>query len=441
MNSWIAQNRFGLGVPLGTIAIRNPEAWLLAQLSPQQALPSAVQSWKSSANIMEEIIRTPKSMKKMSRKDRKKQARQELKQIFWHGFHSNTPFLERVIMFFCNHLTVSAEKNDVALFVPSFQKEVVRANLHRGYGAMLTASTKHPAMLKYLDNIRSSGPDSKKGKRKKIGLNENLAREILELHSIGLESGYTQADVLAFSNILTGWSIPRNQKEFKGTSFFFRARVHQPGSQAEMGIRYAQPGVKKGERVLADLAQSKFTAQRLAYKLVQHFLSDQPDPKLVSNMAKAYLNGKDDIIAMLKEMIRAPESWAPIQKKLKRPDEYVLSTMRMLIPKGHRLNKKQQKQLLGNLVVMGQKPFFAPSPEGWSDNADEWLSGESMLRRLRFAELIAAQFVSEHEDIVQLAEQHLGPTLSEKTRLMIARAPSRKTALALLLSAPDFQRR
>lgn len=441
MNSWIAQNRFGLGIPLHEVNIGNPRDWLFDQLSPTHALPSSIKSWKSSASIVNQTIRTTKSMRKMSKKERKIESRNEISNILWQGHTTQTPFFERVVMFFCNHLTVSAEKNSVAQFIPSFYKEVVRSNMHRGYAAMLIASTKHPAMLKYLDNIRSFGPDSKIGTRRNVGLNENLAREILELHTVGLESRYTQKDVVAFSNILTGWSVPRNKKEWTGSSFHFRESGHQPGAQTVMGKRYTQKGVRKGEALLSDLARSPYTAHRLAQKILKHFICESPDQLLVNKMAKAYLDGNDDIIAMLKVMILDQKSWEPRQQKVKRPDELVLSTMRLLIPSGSKIQKKEQKQLHGNLTVMGQKPFHAPSPKGWSDEAMEWLSGEAMLRRLRFAEQVASHYVSQHPDIMRLAEHSLGPVLSKRTRMFIARAPSRKTALALLLSAPEFQRR
>jgi uncharacterized protein (DUF1800 family) len=430
-----------LGVPKGASVIKNPEKWLLEQLSPNITSPTSIQKIEDSSKRIQRMIEEPKSVKKMARKERKKTSKMDNINLFLEGFHTKTPFLERIVLFFANHLTVSAQKNDVSYFIPSFYKEVIRANLHRGYASMLIASTKHPAMLKYLDNIRSSGPDSKRGKKKKVGLNENLAREILELHSVGLEANYTQADVQSLANILTGWSIPRNKKEYSQSSFYFRDQVHQPGVQKLMGRRYLQKGVRKGEQALSDLAMSPFTAKRLSYKLVQHFVSDKPDPTLVRKITEAYLKGGDDIIAMIKALVRAEESWDHTQRKLKLPHEYALSSLRMLRSSTLELRTKEKKQLMGHLMVMGQKIYSPPSPEGWSDQAEEWLSGESMLRRLRFAERMSAKQVSLHPNVEELANHTLGPMLTPKTRLMLQRAPSREIALALLLSAPEFQRR
>lgn len=438
MKAYIAHNRFGFGIPLVGEKPKSPKTWLLAQLAPQP-IPRSLRTLESSSSRIKRI-KGRKGMKKMERKRWRKEGQRELLVHFWEAYRSKNPFRERVIRFFGNWLTVSARKKSVIPFISSFEREVVRENLNRGFASMLIASAKHPAMLLYLDNVRSAGPDSVKGQRKKVGLNENLAREILELHTVGLAADYTQFDVVSLSKILTGWSIPKRAKEQNGTSFLFREKIHQPGVHTVMGRRYAQKGVRQGEATLKDLAESPFTAQRIAFRLIQHFITDEPPKRLVKKMTMAYLKGGSDIVGMLEVMILDPYSWEPQPRKIKRPDEYLLSSLRMLVPPKKGLGDRVQKQLIGQLRLMGQLPYSPPSPEGWSDNAADWLGGESMLRRLRFAELLSDHFAGQYDAVV-LAKHTFGPLLSKETLTMIQRAPSRRFALALLISSPEFQRR
>ena len=172
---------------------------------------------------------------------------------------------------------------------------------------MLLAAESHPAMLIYLDNARSLGPESLAGIRQKRGLNENLAREILELHTLGVRSSYTQEDVARFANVITGWTvIPPRQDPARGGEFTFNSRMHQPGAQTVLGRSYPDEGLGQGRAVLATLAQHPATANHLARKLARHFVADVPPPDLVEGLAKRFIETQGDLKELAKALVTTP---------------------------------------------------------------------------------------------------------------------------------------
>jgi uncharacterized protein (DUF1800 family) len=343
-------------------------------------------------------------------------------------------FVERLVWFWSNHFCVSADKGNVRQICGAYEREAIRAHVLGRFGDMLLAAESHPAMLVYLDNARSIGPDSIAGLRQKRGLNENLAREILELHTLGVRSVYTQEDVTRFANVITGWTrVPFPQDAERGGEFEFNARMHQPGAQTVIGKSYPDTGVEQGRAVLAALARHPATAKHLATKLARHFVADEPPPALVERLSKRFLATQGDLKAVSKELVTAPEAWEAPRAKLKRPGEWIIGTLRAVGVTPPEIGPMMQAHnLLG-------EPLWRPSaPKGFPDESAPWLDG--LAQRLDIANQFARRAGGE-ADPREMFEEVLAPLASTETRQAIARAESRPQALALLFMAPEFQRR
>jgi uncharacterized protein (DUF1800 family) len=238
-------------------------------------------------------------------------------------------FVERLAWFWSNHFCVSADKFGVRPIAGAFEREAIRTNVLGRFVDMLRAVETHPAMLLYLDNARSIGPTSQAGKNRGRGLNENLAREILELHTLGVRTVYTQDDVTAFAKVITGWSIvPLAQDPERGGEFIFNPRMHEPGTQTIIGEAYADAGFDQGRRVLADLARHPATAQHVAHKLAKHFVADDPALALVERLAKRFRDTEGDLKEVAKALVASPEAWATPRGKLRRPTEWIVASLR-----------------------------------------------------------------------------------------------------------------
>ncbi len=361
-------------------------------------------------------------------------------------------FVERLAWFWSNHFCVSADKGGVRPICGAYEREAIRAHMLGRFGDMLLAVESHPAMLIYLDNARSIGPDSIAGVRQKRGLNENLAREILELHTLGVRSVYTQEDVTRFANVITGWTVvPARQDPARAGEFDFNPRMHQPGEQTVLGRSYPDTGVEQGRAVLAALARHPATAKHVATKLVRHFIADEPPPVLVERLAKRFLATQGDLKELAKALVTAPEAWEAPRTKLKRPGEWIVGAMRAIDvqPAG---GPDERSRYLGALArtpsdvqpVMQAKnllgePLWRPSaPKGFTDESAPWLDG--LAQRLDIANQLVRR-MSGPADPREVLEETLGPLASTETRQAIMRAESRPQALALLLMAPEFQRR
>jgi uncharacterized protein (DUF1800 family) len=343
-------------------------------------------------------------------------------------------FVERLVWFWSNHFCVSADKGNVRQICGAYEREVIRANVLGRFGDMLLAAESHPAMLIYLDNARSIGPDSMAGLRQKRGLNENLAREILELHTLGVRTVYTQDDVTRFANVITGWTVvPFRQDALRGGEFDFNPRMHQPGAQTVIGKSYSDGGLEQGRAVLATLARHPATAKHVATKLARHFVADEPPPALVDRLAKRFLATQGDLKEVGKALVAAPESWEAPRAKLKRPGEWVAAALRAVGVTPAEIGPVMQAHnLLG-------EPLWRPSaPKGFADESAPWLDG--LAQRLDIANQFARRLGAD-ADPREVFEEALAPLASAETRQAITRAESRPQALALLFMAPEFQRR
>jgi uncharacterized protein (DUF1800 family) len=316
------------------------------------------------------------------------------------------------------------------------------------FGDMLAAVESHPGMLFYLDNVRSMGGASIDGINRDKGLNENLAREILELHTLGVRSGYTQADVTSFANVLTGWSWIEPAEPDHGGEFVFNKRLHEPGDQAVLGKTYPDEGVAQGRAVLADLARNESTSQHVAVKFARHFVADEPPPSLVAKLKKSFESSGGNLKVLAKTLVTSDEAWAPQRTKLRPPSEWIAATLRLAkaapepttvidlrASAGDWLNIGR---LMNFQAALGQPLWRPPAPNGWPDTEAAWIDG--VPRRLGIANEIATH-TSPNLDPLDLLEASFGPLASADTRQTISHAESRTQAFALLLMTPEFLRR
>jgi len=483
----LAAHRFGLGeASLATVG-SDPVAWLTAQIGAAEAqrgsgLTSGVDGVKRYA----EFLRTQRqpqgtaavqgnsgegSMGSAPGADMRpveQQFGEYFRQIVQADVRarlataalSTQPFNERLALFWANHFTVSVAKASARGVVGAFEREAIRPHIAGTFSTLLKSVVHHAGMLRYLDNDNSVGPDSpfvrRQARRPRAegepgprltGLNENLAREVLELHTLGVAGGgapyggwggYTQADVTEFSRVLTGWRVPLRELAAApaGTDpVRFEAAWHQPGFKTVLNKRYAE-GPTALDEVLNDLALHPSTATFIATKLARHFVADEPPPALVARLAANFRSSSGDLAALYRTLLQSPEAWAPQPAKLKTPEEFVLSTVRVL-SLGEQAFSRQFDGAIGQL---GQRVQAAPSPAGWPDRAEEWLGPDAVWKRVEWATRVADR-TGRQLDARALAAASLGPLLQESTARQIERAADGRQAVALLLMSPEFQRR
>jgi len=340
-------------------------------------------------------------------------------------------FAERLAWFWSNHFCVSAQR--VPNMAGGYEREAIRPHILGRYADMLLAVEGHPAMLVYLDNFISIGPNSVAGINRTRGLNENLAREILELHTLGVRTGYSQDDVLRFAKVLTGWTlISVNDNPEHGAEFIFNSRLHEPGPQQIMDKTYADTGVEQGRAVLRDLARHPATATHIATKLARHFVAEESSPALVERLDRIFRDTEGDLKEVAKGLVTAPEAWAPPQAKLKRPSEWVVAMIRASGLRG------DPERFARGQAFLGEPMWRPPSPKGFADDEGAWI--DSMGQRLDIANNFAER-VAERVDPNGVIETALGPLASAATRQAVARAESRQQGLTLAFMSPEFQRR
>jgi uncharacterized protein (DUF1800 family) len=346
-------------------------------------------------------------------------------------------FLERLVAFWSNHFCISANKGELArMWAGSFEREAIRPHVLGRFADMLKAVEQHPAMLFFLDNQQSLGPDSRAGQNRKRGLNENLAREIMELHTLGVGGGYSQEDVTSLARIITGWTFAGRQGQLGAPgSFVFNANAHQPGTQLLLGKLYENNGVAQGEAALFDIARRPSTAKFIATKFARHFVADDPPPVLVARLQDVFKKSDGDLRAMTTALVDSDEAWQAPMTKMRSPYEFLVATGRLLarIP-------DDPGVYLGGLNLLGQ-PLWSPAgPNGFPDTNAAWAAPEGMKLRLDISAQVASR-VGGNIDPRDLLELAAADAASPETRRTIERAETRQQALALLLMSPEFQRR
>ncbi|KAA0083082.1 DUF1800 domain-containing protein [Paraburkholderia sp. T12-10] len=467
----IALNRFGLGARDDEPPPADPKAWLLAQFdrydpSPpawaqlpnaqtlEQSLAAARQQAVSGAGEASKV-----AARQMVRTEVRDAYRDAVDARVQSALTTGAPFIERLVHFWSNHFAISTEKPQVAALAGAFEAEAIRPHVLGRFDDMLLAVERHPAMQIFLDQVRSVGPDSMAALRAdaralrspagpvqgqqqpprraaKLGLNENLAREIMELHTLGVRTGYTQGDVTEFARALTGWSIvgPKAADGTPGT-FVFRPRLHEPGERTIMGRRYDQSDEAQALAVLHDLAAAPATGRHVATKLARHFAGDDPSAALVARLAHAFQSSGGDLPTVYRALVASNDAWTHTPVKFKTPWEWTISTLRGL--GARELDGVKAAPLLTQL---GQPVWRPGSPAGYDDVAASWAAPDALVRRVELAQRIAAR-VGDRVDARTLGPVLTAGSLSPATALAVSRAESAPTALALLLVSPDFQRR
>ncbi len=352
------------------------------------------------------------------------------------GWAASTPygFRERLVWFWANHFTVSKLQGDTAALIGPMIREAIRPHVTGNFTDMVLAAERHPAMLRYLANADSIGPDSIAGIRTGKGLNENLGRECMELHTAGLAAGYSQADVTAMANILTGWSFADSTGGGDATGFKYRPAFHQPGPQTVLGQPF-DGGEQAGVDALTYLSTYPTTYQLLATKLVTHFVADQPPPAAISRIAGVLRDTGGNLGAASAALVDLPEAWTPLTK-LKTPQEFVISVVRAAAA-------NPPPNYPGILNQLGQPVWAAPLPNGWPDQAAVWAGSDAMMARIGWAYTFSGRFDAGDTgpQPADIATAALGSLLRPATATAIGHAASRREALTLLFSAPEFARR
>jgi uncharacterized protein (DUF1800 family) len=449
----IALNRFGLGARPDDAPPADPRRWLLSQFDRYQPLPAAWQAVPRTPALLQSLLaqqravrQAPDGQRQAVRQAYRREAREDYLAAVGaraaSALQAPAPFVERLVHFWANHFAVSVDKIAVVGLAGALEADAIRPHVLGRFEDMLLAVVRHPAMLLYLDQANSIGPDSPMGLRaaerqapRRRGLNENLAREILELHTLGVRSGYTQQDVTEFARALTGWSIPALDGEEGRDAFRFRPAVHQPGTRALLGRSYAQPGEDQARTILHDLAMAPSTARHIAAKLARHFVADDPPAALVQRLAETFLRSGGDLPSLYRALVEAPESWQPAFAKFKTPWEWGVSALRAL---GRTELPPVQ---VANLMNQLAQPVWRPgSPAGYDDVAASWAAPDALVRRVEVAQRIALQ-AGDAVDARALGPRILPGVLREATASAVARADSPANGLALLLVSPEFLRR
>jgi uncharacterized protein (DUF1800 family) len=339
-------------------------------------------------------------------------------------------FVERLVWFWSNHFCVNS---DATVMAGGYEREAIRPHVLGRFLDMLQAAEAHPAMLIYLNNAQSIGPNSQAGINRNRGLNENLAREILELHTLGVRTVYSQSDILGFAKVLTGWTLRGTASNpDHGGEFLFRDRAHEPGPQTVIGQEYPDTGVEQGRAVLAELARHPATARHIATKLARHFVADEPPPGLVDRLASQFLETEGDLKELARALVAAPEAWLPEQAKIKRPGEWIVAVLRATGI------KDDIRRVAGRLNLLGEPLWRPPAPNGFPDENAAWLDG--LGQRLEIANSFSRR-AAEELDPQAVADAAIGPLASAETRRAIDRAESKQQAMTMLLMAPEFLRR
>ncbi|MBQ0960615.1 DUF1800 domain-containing protein [Ideonella sp. 4Y11] len=483
--AYIAAFRFGLGEASLEVVGADPRAWLLSQVGPADPPAGTVRNAEDVLADRKRIHKLARELKRSSKDapsrmapdqpdgemapakapkkvvraseagkgsvDLNRATREDRHVRVRTALATGRPFAEHLVWFWANHFTVSAAKGKARGLVGSFERDAIRPHIAGTFEAMLRASTVHPAMLQYLDNQRSAGPNSPQVKRARaglgddkagnrlLGLNENLAREVMELHTLGVartdgSAAYTQADVTAMAAVLTGWRPPLEATGRRAHPIF-DAGWHEPGSKQVMG-RTLPEGPGALDEALHLLATHPSTARHVCARMARHFVADEPPPALVERMVSAWQRSGGQLAQVTQAMVTAPEAWVATAAKLRTPEEFAVCSLRMLGQNSESVAVSADAGIVG----MGQEIQSAPSPAGWPERSEEWLGPEAMWTRVEWAQQLARR-VGGQQDARSIARQALGDGLSERTARQLSQAADGEQALTMLLLAPEIQRR
>jgi len=427
--------RFGFGRAANQALPADPASWLQLQLAGRDLAPTALQPDPGSAAAAIAIFELDRTDPPPTGQPRRSGAlfRSETAALLQNALVTDATFRERLVWFWANHFTISTRRGMVAPLAGSFMRDAIRPYVTGRFSDMVLAVMHHPAMLVYLDNGQSAGPNSPAGLRNRRGLNENLARECLELHTITPAAGYTQADVTEFARILTGWSIETREAPL---GFKFRPFLHEPGEKRLLGRTFGE-GEQAGIEALTWLGDHPMTHRALAVKLARHFIADQPPPDAVRAIEGALRDTRGNLASAYRAIIAQPAAWKPLQK-VRSPFDLTLAAFRAGLSQAA-IATSTEGPFIGLMNALGQGLFNAVQPSGWPDVAAEWIGPEAMMRRVDWAYTFAGR--QDLPDPLTLADTALGPLLPDRTLTELRQAGSRREALTLLIASPEFQRR
>ena len=430
----IAPIRFGYGLRLGEEAPADPEAWLERQIVSPAAPPTGVGTAEAMRTRAESIRQNrtapPQDQGMGPPSPNALQAMVQAESRAWaaHRLASPEPFRDRLVDFWANHFTVSRRSGVVGALAGALEREAIRPHVTGRFADMLVAVTRHPAMLGYLDNHQSVGPDSTFGRRSGRGLNENLARELLELHTLSPAGGYSQADVQQLAEILTGWGVALEEEPW---GFVWRRQNHQPGSKTLLGRTFSS-GPDSQEEALRFLAEHPATYRHLALQLARHFVADTPPPSATQRLEAVLRDSGGDLAAVSRALIALPEAWPARPAKFRQPKDLVLAAARAV-------GLDRGDLVVSGMGALGQALWNAPQPNGWPDRAEDWIAPEALMRRLDWAYTFAGRV--SRLDPRAVSEAALGPLARAETVAAMRGAGSVRDALTLLFLSPEFGHR
>lgn len=451
--------RFGYGLPLPAGAPHRPEALLKALTGGDVGL--ALWPGPAAAEVQALYARCVEMRRVARRTDKKSPERKQFTSTLREVEVQNELFLrltiarsldspdglrERLVRFWADHFTTIARLRDERGVMASRADHAIRPHVTGRFADLLFAVETHPAMLLALDQSASIGPNSPAGRKQGKGLNENLAREMIELHTMGVGAGYDQDDVRQLAELLTGLAV----KPGEGTEFD-RRRV-EPGPETVLGRSYDGEGMAPIRQVVEDLAHRPETAQHLARKLVVHFLTDAPDEALVARMAEAYLRADTGLMPMLQVMLTDPAALAMPMVKARQPLDYLIAALRALGVAGEEVMRMARKPFLRMirepLMVMGQAWEAPRGPDGWPERTEDWITPQGLAARITWAMEMPGRFVAagampEPRALLQASLGSLADPAGAEMPLLrlIARSESQREAVGLVFASPQFNRR
>jgi uncharacterized protein (DUF1800 family) len=473
-----ALNGFGLGARVGERQrIGDPRDWLRAQVrgnappvidAPPEATPQAI------TDALRTFRMVGAAQNEEQRRDARRDARRRLVEIaaaesraaLTERATTDRPYVERLVAFWSNHLCVSvAAKVLVAPLAGSYEREAIRPHVLGRFEDMVLASARHPAMLVYLDNFQSIGPSSRgaqvggrgrgagQPQQQRRGLNENYARELLELHTLGVDGGYTQQDVQELAKILTGWTVsglarggamPRlaqrgrragrvQTESQEGVGFAFQDLLHEPGTKTVLGAKYKEAGEEEGEQAIRALCHHPSTARFIATKLVTHFVSDEPSTSAIDKIARVFRDTRGDLAAVSGALIDLPEAWSDAARKFRTPQDWLVAVLRAF-------NAETVTDAVMPTLRQLRHPVWSPqAPKGFGDKTQEWADPDSLLNRAELARTIGRRLRIpriEPRSLVDVVDVEKSDPLHALLSDNSIAAPER---VALALAGPAFQ--
>lgn len=359
-------------------------------------------------------------------------------------------FVERLVRFWTNHFCMSSDKSSIVRStLGQLERDVIRVNVLGRFEDMLLGVMRHPAMISFLDNTHSVGPNSEVGLKFRSGINKNLARELLELYTLGVDGGYTENDITNVAMIITGWSYVRDWESDTGRNggtpenrgqFIYRPKWHEPGTFAVLGRSYRARGMTQGEALMRDLVANPLTGEHLAFKLIRHFITDTPTSAMVVPVAEAFRSSGGDLRATSIALIDLAATWNRPLAKIRLPEELAIAELRAFalpLP-----TPDQEVTLTGAIRALNHSPWQHPQPDGYPDETAAWLNADGMRVRGEAAQLFVSRMtasMTRAPDV--LARDLFDDALSAASRAAIAGAPTRNDAMTVLLMTPEFQRR